>query len=471
MIFLQIIQIIKLIINHNLFFFYFILMTTKFNTIGATNDLATEQTLIAVKDVLTNGTINVSSSGGGSENLNTFKNVSISTGTGIIDNGTLRTTIATGTTLNVDINNNPDVNVINTPNVNISSSINLPTTISNTPDVNVANTANVNVTNTVPVSIASEIQSNITKINNTSITTNNGNVDVGTQRVILAEDQQFPGTASLPVQIKHNYGGKFYLNIKAFNPPINTSEQTLDGGHWNFRNIATGSLTLGYLLPSTQNDELWIKSTSAQDSFLNGTGVRQVEVNFYNSPIDLSLSSVVVSLQGLTPVQVSPSCYRLKNVLVTNVGTNNCNQGIIRATNNNLLDETFWQGSMELRTNRWDTSGLYIPVPTLPFKDGTRVFNNIHFDNLQLSTLHNGEDSKTDPDEIEIQMYVKQSLSSTLWTQLNQWYFNRTQTTNLDLNNLEIPLSMFGLDIVFTYFRATIDHIVDVHGVLTGHVE
>ena len=74
-------------------------------------------------------------------------------------------------------------------------------------------------------------------------------------------------------------------------------------------------------------NESWNISSTSDNDALTGTGSKTVLINYLD--FDYVERSVVVNLDGQTPVQVASDCYRPNNIVVIDSGTLKNNEGLL----------------------------------------------------------------------------------------------------------------------------------------------
>jgi len=432
-------------------------MSTRFNTFGSSTELATESTQKQIKNIL-DETLNV--------NVTNFtpeitSNITKVNGTNII-----------GSNLPIDIK---------------ASTIDIPVINGNTTlETNVLNNVNTTVTNTVQTTVFGTVStiSNSTEINGNTISTQNGTSDGGTQRVILANNQDTSNWQSIPTNLKSLNGNTIATNLGPtdngtirittpldFDPGIwpkqqiqiprynelgqfhLSTETNFSGTDTYWRQITPSAkrfidLSAGYSadfwLPSLPT-QAYISSTSIADTWPLGTGLITVTIIYY----DVSGGIHVVNdlqLNGTTRVAITGSSnfYRLGTVLVRGVGSLLFNQGDIYITD--TTGTLFYPGVMANLRNQWTTSYIYINQAFVGSYTG-KFYGKTFIDYINY-LWHNGGGS-----EEVIGIFVREIDKSPAWKIVNKQWNNNDIFYSPNISNITFNTESSYVEIMFALLK------------------
>jgi len=404
-------------------------MATRFNTYGQTGSLATENTQRLIKDTLSAGIdVNVITLPGQASSTNITAVASE-----ILPDSKLPVSIDRTT---VDV---PIINGAIPLTTSISGSVS--TTVSNNVNTTVTNNVNTTVTNTVSTN------SNLTQLNGNTTSTNIGNSDSGTQRVILASDQKTALWSVVPVKnvrtpALNTYHFGFGCQIVGLSSTFwrfitPTSRLWIDSSSAGF------SYSSDFFLPSS-NTNLYVVSTSASDNS-GGTGAQIVTLDYVDS--NGNFTTAGANMNGTTPVLISVGSdfYRVIRMVVSTAGTSECNEGTINLVNDNMSTK-FYPGCIAPKKNVWESSLMHLPKNAgLSFQDGRFTgIAIVDYVNYLWSNAGGGNEI--------VGIWVKRNTETT-WKQVIAQYNNSDMFYVAKTNNITFPIQNNSWDILFALLK------------------
>jgi hypothetical protein len=358
--------------------------------------------------------------------------------------------------------------------------------------------SDVGTLRTVIATDQTEIKQNITQINGNSISVNSGFVDNGcqrvalaitdpafpinkvqvnssdmsyangptvsnTERICLADNQQFDNYNSLPIINKRNYPFTLHKAFSFEKGGNNGSNFNFCHGNGDDLFVNNAGVFGNFLLPSV-NTTMAIVSDNANDVFIGGTGLRSVQIKYYQNPPELlGLQSMNVDLNGITRVALPSDVLRIVSVTATSVGSSNFNIGNI-AIVDNATGLIKYPAVMEPYTNRWNSSTVFIPRNVLTSYNNTKVLGNLVYDYLNIISDNDGGDNE------EIRIYSS-VLGGGVWQILQQFKTNSNINIRGELIDLIIPINAFSFDLIYAYNKNTNFGTLYFAGALGVHIE
>lgn len=319
-------------------------------------------------------------------------------------------------------------------------------------DVPIKNGVGGDISIDIAAQSLANVNMNVAQVNGQVVTASLGATGLGTQRVTLANDQNCESWASVPGLLKRNYEFVLHHVFQAAQSAATagTGRFFMDNtGDALFSNITTGTLDANLIWPNP-SVTAYVWSGSANDTAA-GTGARTVLVSYLSSAAATSVSTIVVSMNGVasTPVGGIPNFYRLVGIRVLTTGSLLFNAGNIRVGN---LGQTVWfPGFMPAQTSKYKTSHLVVPNGAGTSYLGTSKNNEIIFDYINWHVENSGGTSET------IYIYGRDltnaSMQTNPWSLIMQLDINENLKTTYDLRNALLPAS--GYEFAYTFTKTS----------------
>lgn len=348
--------------------------------------------------------------------------------------------------LNVNIRNQ---NIISTGSGTIDSNITRVVLASNHQDLscNLVQDASCNV--------------NLKQINNLTIGTYHGNVDLATQRVTLGNDQSTLSMASFPVQIKNDYIYSQQIDTYFANHStsmsvtynVSTNQQLL------FFNVTSN--TFGAFLLPQYSQPMYIKSSSAVDVSSNN-GLHQVVVQYYDSSSN-TLQIATPQLNGTTEVLIADDVWRIYDIFPLVVGSANFNQGNITVGDSGFSN--IYPGIMLPKTSKFQKCNMFTPYGIVN-NTQNRVDKIINFDYVHYALVNNNLSGT-----LEFRVYGRINAGPWYILKLFTVGFGESLNNEIKLNRIRIPANNNVLDVVFTYRNSTATALLETNFSCALHIE
>ncbi len=430
------------------------------------SDLASETTQLQIRDVLLDGTIDISGNIDIDLSDMTITDISFNNG---IQTSNVKTEVLNDVSCNII--NDLSCNILNTVNTNLTQ-LN-----GNTISTNIAAVDNGTIRIVGPsgydfnVSVNSLLSGSHIPINLSQLKGNVIDTGIGvtgpnsTQRVVLASDQPILDISANEILIKIQETND---EISVLNNAVNDNLLKYNRNHVSFNTNST-NINNNYVI-SANSDAMGLSSissyfqdnisqaqitaqiisSSANDS-LGQTGARIVQIKYYTTNDISSLQTVNVNMNGINRVNISTIFFRLKSATVIVAGTSNHNEGnlyIFKSTAVGGLIPANEIISVIPATYNINNYG-YVYIPYDP------SHRYIKFDYLNIAV---SSDNASDDHISVISTYVPFNGFKTLQLKLLDNHYFRADSnlsSTVDLSHLIVDSNIsavnHGIDLLFTY--------------------
>jgi len=305
------------------------------------------------------------------------------------------------------------------------------------------------------------------QINNVAIDVGNGDTSaLGTQRVVLANDQKTVNWD--PISVRK----LTYLNYMTYHASSNT--QTAGVVLWHstitplprdFIDSTATNLNISptFWLP-TANTSAYLVSENINDTNAAGTGARQVSVFYYNISSVMTVANI--NLNGVTPVLISNTFFRLQKIIVLSVGSDGCNRGDISIVDAPVPTKVY-PGTITAKRNTWQSSHIFLPLVS-PLPTNTGRISGVHILDYVNYLWENGGGSE---EEINIWVNKNMGLASSTWNSVNRQRMNSAIFYEPKVSNVWFDATGSHWDIVLTFLKPSAGGTTNITWGLGYHLE
>lgn len=362
-----------------------------------------------------------------------------------------------------------------------------------------AGVANIGTQRIILASDQNELKSNITQINGNTIDTNNGisgvgtqriniandndpipinnkqinnvTIDVGngdtsalgTQRVVLANDQRTFNWEPISIRKLTYFDSNLYhVSSNCTVTGANNSHATITPIPKDFIDSTATNLNINsiFWLP-TVDSSAYIVSESILDTNAAGTGARIVVVFYYNS--GSILTSVNINLNGITPVLISNTFFRLQKIIILSTGSDGCNRGDISIVDAPVPTKVY-PGSISPKRNTWQSSHIFLPLIS-PLSQTTGKISGVFILDYVNYLWENGGGGNE-----EINIWSNRN-SSSVWLNVNKQVLNSTIFYEPKISNVFFDVTTSHWDIVLTLLKPNAAGTTNITWGLGYHLE
>jgi len=426
-------------------------MSTRFNSYGTSQGLATESTQRQIKDRL-NGYLDVNvvtlPGGGSNSNIVSVANSTLPDAHIPISLDRSNTTVAVNNiqlggnnfsvnTGNSDIGTQRVVLASDQPALssNVKFNGNNPST-----DIGLAdsNTQRVVLANNQTVDIS--LQTDFYHANN------KGAATAQTQRVIISNDQDTANWSILPVkQFKYTSLGVYHQGFSTTLVSTDNFWRSITPISRRFHDSSTPGIVYSsdFFLPDV-NSSVWILSDDAADASIGGSGAKSVAISY----IDASnvLHTTTVALAGTAPVLVATDFFRLISASVVVTGSSLCNIGTISLLGASVPPLTFYPGCIAPKRNLYESSHIFLRQNV-----GTGYTDGRYTSNVVLDYINYLWNNSGGSDEL-IGIFVKK-VGTTIWRRVNTQYNNSAIFYEPKISNILFYVGDSAYDIMISLLK------------------
>jgi hypothetical protein len=298
-----------------------------------------------------------------------------------------------------------------------------------------------------------------------NVSKDKGNSDSNTLRVVMINDQEYLTSASQPVQLsRSSYPWMFHMVTHVSNPPVAaTSINILNPSHQACGSLISPTDNLAYnfqgglnvIIPSTP--AIHFIASSSPDDNATGPGLRTVIVHYYMTEFAPIISSQPVTLNGTTGVSLG-LVYRIISVTPTSIGTQ-YNYGNIQVFTNGIPVP----GLIPAGQISWRSGHIYVPPLTGGSHNGTIYRGKLLFDYINITSENTGGDS-------EILRLVNYNPANNITYPLQEFRNNTSLASSFDLKSAVLQVTQ-GIDFIITYTRKTTAGVMYISAAIGMYIE